>query len=433
MNKKLLILTFTLVSVVSQAQSFFGSQFDNYAGIYSVINNPANIADSRYRTDVNVAGVSGFINNDYYAFQLSDALNDFEQNAKKSPSSSNNFYTNVDALLPSFQMNIDDKSAIAFFTRARGIVHLSQVDGIYLQDIQDDVKQDYTVKNQNFSLAYNSWAEVGVSYARVFINTDKHYLKGGISAKYLSGMKSGYVKASNVTIDYDYTGNNDTSTTNATGQLQTGNIKSFNDVTSPQNNTGSGFGTDLGITYEIRTDATKVNDGKGYNKYFLKLGISITDIGGMKYKNGDNRVYNGKGIAIPSANDDFDTYFTEDITKRASSFTVSLPTALHLNADLKMNDKFYLNLNTDLNMNDKIKVNSNFITNTVSLTPRYETKWLSLYLPMSVLQYSGFQTGFGFRAGPVTIGSGSVITGLLGDTKAIDVNVGLRIPIYQKK
>jgi hypothetical protein len=51
---------------------------------------------------------------------------------------------------------------------------------------------------------------------------------------------------------------------------------------------------------------------------------------------------------------------------------------------------------------------------------------------MSVLQYSGFQTGFGFRVGPLTVGSGSVITGLLGDSKAIDVHVGLRVPIYQK-
>jgi hypothetical protein len=35
--------------------------------------------------------------------------------------------------------------------------------------------------------------------------------------------------------------------------------------------------------------------------------------------------------------------------------------------------------------------------------------------------------------GPLFVGSGSVVNGLLGKTKAIDVNFGLKIPIFQKK
>jgi hypothetical protein len=110
-----------------------------------------------------------------------------------------------------------------------------------------------------------------------------------------------------------------------------------------------------------------------------------------------------------------------------------LPTAFHLNADWKMNKRFYLNLNTDFSaVAAKVK-NSSYINNNVSLTPRYEAKWLSVYAPISYLEYSGLQAGFGFRVGPLFVGSGSVVSALLSETRAIDGYLGLKIPIYQKK
>lgn len=436
MSKKWFLFVFFISNVVLYSQSFLGSQYDNYAGIYNVLNNPANIVDSRYRTDVNLIAASGFGNTDYYAVKLGDIINDrsnFEDYAKRSPSNSNSFYLNTDILGPSFQMNINDNNAIALFTRARGIGHITEIDGIYLEDLQDEVDQSYNVNNQNFSIASNAWFEIGASYATILLNKEQHFLKGGISVKYLGGIYSGYAKGRNLTVNYDYTGIPLTSTTTINGQIETGNLQSLNDFDSPIENSGSGFGTDIGFTYELRTTESNSDASKGANKYLLKFGLAVTDIGAIQFKEGKRVVYQADNVTFTDAeyaiNDDLDTYFTT--VSENKSFKMSLPTALHLNADWNMYNKFYLNFNMDLNMNKETKPNSNYIKNVSTLTPRYESKWVSVYLPFSVVENSGFQSGFGFRAGPLTVGSGSIVSGLFGYTKALDVHVGLRIPIYQ--
>ena len=81
-------------------------------------------------------------------------------------------------------------------------------------------------------------------------------------------------------------------------------------------------------------------------------------------------------------------------------------------------------------MNKETKPNSNYIKNTFSMIPRYETRWFSIYLPFSVVEDSGFLSGFGFRAGPITLGSGSLFNGLFGYSNAVDVHLGIKIPLY---
>ncbi|WP_052184125.1 hypothetical protein [Psychroserpens sp. Hel_I_66] len=49
------------------------------------------------------------------------------------------------------------------------------------------------------------------------------------------------------------------------------------------------------------------------------------------------------------------------------------------------------------------------------------------------MDYSGFNAGIGFRAGPLFIGSNSALTNLLSsESKAVNVYAGLKIPIYKK-
>ena len=57
--KKTLFLGLCLCASVSiKAQSFIGFLTDNYSGVNSVISNPANIVDSRFKTDIHLAGAS---------------------------------------------------------------------------------------------------------------------------------------------------------------------------------------------------------------------------------------------------------------------------------------------------------------------------------------------------------------------------------------
>jgi len=140
--------------------------------------------------------------------------------------------------------------------------------------------------------------------------------------------------------------------------------------------------------------------------------------------------------------DDFDSI--EDINDLENVFNVTpttsssekaiLPTALHFNADWNINQKFYLNLNTDFSLTPQDDVNRSSIANIVSLTPRFERKWFTFQVPLSIQQYSGFQWGAGLRAGPLYVGSGSIFTALFDDeAQAADVYLGLKVPIYQSR
>ncbi|OEK08830.1 flagellar motor protein MotB [Flavivirga aquatica] len=457
--KKIALLFLLLVNAIClDAQSYIGFLTDNYSGVNSVIANPANIVDSRFKTDINLVGASTFGGNDYYGLNIMNAIKedyDFDLSAKKSPSNSNNLGLNIDVMGPSFMFNINKKSSIAIFTRARAFVNVNDINGESIDVLDEDNITDYNLNEGDFNGAGHAWGELGITYARILFNEEEHFFKGGLTLKYLQGGGSAYVSGKNLVVDYDEDGTvipgvGTTGSVTSTGEAAYGRYTDFEDddydYELPK---ATGFGADLGFVYEWRpsyADYTATNsNGTAYtykdkNKYKLKLGLSITDIGSIKYKDGIEESFNINGIDISEddinneedLNDILNNLYTR--TKSTNGYKVILPTALHLNADWSFNRRLYLNLNTDLSLISKSKEKASRISNVVSLTPRFESKWFSFYLPISVIQNNGFQAGAGLRAGPLYVGSGSVLTVLTSDnSKGADVYAGLKIPVYQGK
>ena len=112
-----------------------------------------------------------------------------------------------------------------------------------------------------------------------------------------------------------------------------------------------------------------------------------------------------------------------------------MPTALHTDLDWNIHHKFYLNANADISVVNKSKLNQNSIANRLSLTPRFESRWFSAYVPISYMDYSKQAlVGFGLRTGILFVGSGSIVTNAFSkSSKAADVYFGVKIPVYQKK
>lgn len=454
MRKFFFFLLFGLSTFYAKAQTYQGFLTDNYSGVNSVIANPANATDSRFKTDINLIGVSVFGGNDYYGVNILDAIKDdydFDLEAKKSPSEDNNAEFNIDVMGPSFMFNLNEKSSLAVFTRGRSFFNMNEVNGVTIDEIDNDESDDFFVNEGDFNTFAQAWGELGVTYARVLYNADEHFVKGGLTLKYLQGGGSAYATGRNVTVDYDADGAGpETGSITSTGQLTYGRFANLdNDDYDYEMPDASGFGADLGFVYEWRPnydDHVSTNaDGKTYvrkdkNKYKLKLGLSITDIGAINYKEGQEDIYDVTAADVNENDfddaDDIDSFLSNNYTKISSrtGYKTYLPTALHFNADWSFTSKFYLNLNTDVSLVAKDKLNASHIANVVSLAPRFETKWFSFYLPLSVVQYNGFQMGAGLRAGPVYLGSGSVISALTGDnSKGADVYAGIKIPVYQGK
>jgi hypothetical protein len=257
MKKITLLMLFFISAICVEAQSYIGFLTDNYSGVNSLIANPANITDSRFKTDINLAGASVFGGNDYYGLNIMDAIKDdydFDLDATKSPSNDNNIALNADIMGPSFMFNLNKRSSIAIFTRVRSMVNVNEINGNTIDVIDDEDTDDFNVNEGDFNIFGQGWAEVGLTYARVLMNKEQHFLKGGLSLKYLQGLGSGYVHGKNVTVNYDADGAGpDTGSFDSTGELTYGRFAEFdNDNYDYDLPKATGFGVDLGVVYEWR-------------------------------------------------------------------------------------------------------------------------------------------------------------------------------------
>ena len=459
MRKSVLTFLMFLASYNLIAQSYIGFLSDNYSGVHGVISNPANITDSRFKTDINLVGASVFASNDFYELNFNDAIKDenysFDLDARSNPTTNNNGSVAIDVLGPSFMFNLNKVSSIAVFSRARAFTNVNEIDGTIVDRLDADASEDFNVNEGDFKVFGQSWAEIGLTYARVIKNDAQHFLKGGVTFKYLKGLGSGYANGKNLTVDYDADGTDlgggvTTGSITSTGQITYARFDDFDkdgyDYEVPD---ASGFGADLGFVYEWRpkySEYTKTNaNGESYtlkhkNKYKLKLGLSLTDLGSINYKNGISETYDVTNANVSeedienaeSIDDVLEALYTK--TAASTGYKTILPTALHFNADWSFTNHLYLNLNTDLSLASKKKENVSTINNVLSLTPRFESRWFSFYIPLSMVQYNGFQAGAGLRLGPLYVGSGSVITALAGnESRGADAYAGLKIPIYQGK
>lgn len=456
-NRKIFFIILVLKCFsYTNAQSYIGFLTDNYAGINSVIVNPANIADSRFELDINLMGISAFAGNDYYNMNIFKAISDdnydFEHPERFYPRFNNNGEGNIDIMGPSFMFNINRTSSIGVFTRARSFVNINGVNGQGLYVI-DEEGEDFVMSRDNYNGFGQGWAEVGLSYAQVLINNKENFLKGGLSVKYLKGLGSAYVEARRVSIIYDADGSlhsngGTTGSFTTTGEVVLGRSADFegDDYQYKLPIASSGFGFDIGFVYEWRPNHKDYRPRKVWpnrltyreqNKYKLKVGLSITDIGHIDYKNGMVDIFDFTNTNVSEETienegglyDVLNNIYT--LTNSSLGYQTVLPTTFHFNADWNISNNFYLNFNADLSLTAKNKINKSTITDLMTLTPRYESKWLSFYMPLSVIQYVGFQAGAGVRLGPLYLGSGSILTNLVSN-KSTGANfyAGLKIPFF---
>ncbi|NER15768.1 DUF5723 family protein [Spongiivirga citrea] len=445
MKKLFFISVLSLFSASIFSQSYIGFLSDNYKGVHGVVVNPATIVDTPYKADINLASLSGLGDNDYYGVSFSDLLKsdfDFERDAIASPSDANSYIITADVLGPSFMFNIKPKHSVAVFTRARLFANVNDINGELFETVTNDFDsdQDFVVNANNFFGTTHGWGEVGVSYATVLMDKGNHFLTGGVSFKYLQGLGNAYAEG-DVNLNYDADGTApNIASYDSSGAFTYGRSSNLaGDLENIELVDGAnGFGADVGFSYEYRPDGTGDTHGDP-TRYKLKVGLSVTDIGSLSYKNSTQALYNLNAVNISEA--DFDSVSFEDAIRNVYTFQEAdedldprLPTAAHLFVDYKIVPKIYINANVDYSLVKSATRNSSSVVTNAFITPRYESKWFSFYMPVGYKEYSGFSWGSGFRFGPLFVGSGSILSNVINDeSQGVDVYAGLKVPLYRGK
>jgi outer membrane protein OmpA-like peptidoglycan-associated protein len=455
--RKLLLIVFVLISLNAVAQDYAGYNTSNFSGVNSVFFNPGNVVDSRYKWSVNLASVNATVSNDYATLTTSGLFKALggdtsSYNINRTNFGKTNFLLDADVFGPSVLFNINAKNSFAITTRGRAMVNVDKMPGDLLNTLENsgnNVVFPTSLNTDGFKISAHAWTEIGVTYGRVILDKT-NFLKGGITLKYLGGIGAGYFGLNaNGKLDQDADGNNFIQ--NTTGQLNYG--LGGEDINNIQLNfNGSGIGGDIGFVYEYRPIYISAKDE---NKYKFKVEVALHDLGSIRYNHGSSDAAYSLNTNLNPPYDslrldrfsnisnfnDLDTALNSaglSIKKTSNAngkFNMSLPTSFSGSVDYHVVSGLYVNLGGSVSLNrNSSNLFKTHTANYIALTPRYEGKHFGVAVPLAAGSISGFNAGLSLRAGPIFIGSGSVLTTLLrGNTQQIDFHFGIIINGLQKK
>jgi outer membrane protein OmpA-like peptidoglycan-associated protein len=485
------------------SQEFLSGMSDNYMGINQAALQPAAIADSRFKVDVNFTGFNTDLYNNAMQFKSKwyyDPLgymykdNWWEDNSYLHAANGKDKNMNMSQSLlgPGFMLSVGEKHAVGLTTRIRNIINVDDVSEPLFTTFynKDSEYWNRWYFDQNVRAVQHIFADYGLIYATEILNQGPHFLKAGGTLKLLQGLGAAYMQTDSLYFYVD--GKNDQATYPMSYNSPyinaglSGNWNGYGDdgtyvfIKDYQFTAKPSVGLDLGLVYEFRPDYMKYRyemDGKkdlerkDKNKYLLKVGVSVLDIGRLRYKKEANsfdfiadfttnyQKYQPGDTDLPdstywleSNEEDYrfmDYYmnFADTIYQRSQTgmgvqkaggnqenFSVSLPTAISLQVDVNVIDGFYVNLTTftALNQGTSKVAHSHYISN-YSITPRYEHKWFTASIPIQYNQYQKVNVGLGLRIAVVYFGLNNLFSSIFNDPYSTNVYLGVKIPIFYHK
>lgn len=422
---------FCCFSLFSTAQEQLGLRTENYSGINSIFSNPANNLTTPFQWDVNLGGVGFFIDNNFGGYRdasVGDVLNNVDRlflatdfpSDQVFPAGSivfdfaasgkNKFASAVTTITgPSFLLNFE-KHSFGFFTNFRAMASGHDIPAVLGYYDYKNIRSGDSYAVFPSSVAGMAWSELGLNYLYKGA-TNNGQIGIGFNLKYLRGLESFFVKNNNnlnITklerdaLNFENGANIDIGFTTSSIDEEAVNLQ--------QN--GTGFGLDIGLTYA----SFDYQDGAG-----IKLGLSIVDIGKIKFTKNteahkididDAFFFNPRNLedvtsfreGLEQLNEEL--FDSPDASFIGDTYEVWLPSAFSLQADLAIRENIYINaiLVQRMPIGD-ISVERG---NLFAVTPRYESRWISAFLPVSVYNWQHLQVGTAVRLAFLTFGTENI-------------------------
>jgi hypothetical protein len=490
-----LVVVLFHVSSIVVGQQYVGIVGSNYAGTNSIYGNPANIVSSRHKLYVNLAAADMYLGNNIFKWNapysfvklLSGAVLPKSKEIWRTSylqTISNNNKKNINALLdvrgPAIMYTINDSQGLAITSRGRGGVSINNLTPEIADLIQKGNRATNLISNgdnQSLSLNMNAFTEIGLTYGKDISLNAEEAIKIGISVKRVIGLTNFHFIAKNgdfsilnnvqdpddATVFYDNvlkinSLNSEFGHSNLSSGVETLSFRPGYWLSS--DSPGRGLGLDIGLSYEYRPEIQKyiykekgvVKVDQTVNKYEYKFGVSLVDIGRVRFNN-PNFVENyrkytqdklffedkvDKKNTISNAKTDvkveeFQKTLDVDDSEDQNDFSANLPMTFQTYVDYKVKENVYVYGTWVQNLRAKDNLGMR-IPSSISVVPRYEAKWFEVALPVSLLNdYQLFAFGLSARLGPLFIGSDN-LQGLfnIGNPKGVDLYAGLNIPIFHK-
>jgi len=504
--KRLALLAVASLSFSSFGQNYLGVHGSNFAGVMATDLQPASFVDGRFKFDLNLGSFNFGLWNNAASFDSGDMpkwwvksfkpddfgngmtgyetggsnphndwilpdstfadryiLRNYDELGNPEGRQTIGIYNNVQVDVLNFMFHINPKIAVGFAAKFRSITNIDDIDTklAVLAENDLDVTQLWNTRFNESLLDVNhmSWMEYGFIYSQVLKDDGEHFMKVGGKVKWLSGYSAAYVHTDN----FEYNLLNSDTTQYLKGDFAYGYSNNFDDLGSqdglPKSSSKFGLGLDLGFVYEWRPDWEEYKydmDGetniwrRDKEKYKIRAGASILDIGGMRFQKGaltsDFNVNLEQGqlfdlTTFDQANSfaSFDSIVDSlttvpgngwSVSDNKATFFMATPTAVSLQFDYHIWNHFYVNATGIISVQNRKNPHRVRTANQFAVTPSFDHSWFGVHLPMSYNKYSGFKAGLGTRLGPLTVGVTDFRTLFAtGKIKGAEFYAGLRVPI----
>lgn len=413
------LFVISLLCLFTKAQNYGSFAISPYAGVLGINFQPANLANTPYKWDINVlsASAEGLIKELLPEANRELLLYQGEQYSLSAmlATRSQNFFVSANIYTPCLSYKINNKSGIAFTWRFRVAAsgNVSSADFHLLAENEFDMKSiaNRPVLNSLIGVA-NTWQEFGLSYGLNVWEENRHRIDVGATAKYLIGGASGYVEAEKLSVEYD---ENTNTITNFQGKLNlifNENLEQLYEGESSSLFNAKGYSFTLGMKYEykdLRPSAAR-NNRIGAPEYLFKISTSVRDMGEVFYKSSKKSATYSLDLNQPISPNYFENITSlSDLSTRLQNifnysvdqtpyYSLRTPTTFNLNIDWHIGQGFYLNGLTDLvyyNMKERISESSRLWKWGVGA--RYERERYGFYFSAIYNDFSKWGTTFSAR------------------------------------
>ncbi|MGR3809548.1 DUF5723 family protein [Jiulongibacter sp. NS-SX5] len=486
-----LLLLLLCFSKNLHSQSFLGVAQSNYAGSHAVLLNPAHAVDSRFKIHLNLGIVGAEVQNNFLKwgapFSLFRLITKTVPGQYLSPTSglpvwrpqyyeeSNanraKLFVNSEIRGPALTLNFPRIGfGLSGGVRYRIFGSLSNSSPNILQTIatgtRNPLLQNIDYVGTSGLMNISGINEFYGSIAKVLREDDIEFLKVGASAKMLTSNLNLSVDAQSV--DYRIEPN---PPANQSETVYVGGAQGIFFHAAPNSGApglswlleqmtsfsaiGKGYAVDIGAVYEWRPNHARERyryEGKSIpdpelNKYKLRLGASLTDIGFISYNSASEvqvGTVNNGGTVIPPA-----TFYQLSSTREfvadveqvfnpnmpyGTSFRILMPAKLNLQADYKVREEFYVGAILRQSLFGKGRMGP-IGYSSLSVIPRFEKRHVEFSFPISLNQdYTNLNLGATMRAGPLWLGMDSM-TGWfgIGKPKSMSVHAGLFLALRHRR
>ncbi|MFK8039077.1 MAG: DUF5723 family protein [Crocinitomicaceae bacterium] len=429
------------------AQEKFGAVHSNYSPTNSVHLNPSSMLDAKTWLDIHVVGLGTYLNNNFAAVQNRSIIDligaggiNTDQMGYNVTRNKYHAYSRTNISSLSAVLSQGDH-AFGMSYNLFAYADIRKVDNSIAlplsQFFQNQNVTDFTDLNiEKLRANVTSYGEAKLSYAYTFKKIYRNMMMFGVSAKKIFPIAGGAAKIADA--NYTIQSNDLLAINNFQGDVMFGQATGFSLL--------GGMGLDLGFTYQNMKERcsnyfpNSSKSGCSPKFYKYKLGISIIDIGYVKFNESSTSTYavDVDSVIFDPGRDNFQTELGNVTTgDEASGINkpnkMGLPTVVSLQFDYNIwANKFYVNGTVVYGVPPFPKNYGVRRANSLSVTPRFETKWFDVALPFSMYEFRQPQLGLSMRLYFLTIGTDKLLNIFVpSDIYGADIYAQLKVPLFR--